>query len=177
VTLGFVTGLDYSNPYLSPFEEFQRWKTHPNIRYTRAHGAKAAKRLATAPAPSTAVGCMRCPRRCSRAARWWAATPATSTWRASRAAMPPSRPACSAPKRLAPASPPAARTTSWSPTPRPSGRSWLHDRAQQDPQLQALVQEGPAIGPADERCRAVVLRGSHDPPWTLHNATSPTTST
>ncbi|KEH12357.1 electron transfer flavoprotein-ubiquinone oxidoreductase, partial [Delftia sp. 670] len=33
VTLGFITGLDYANPYLSPFEEFQRWKTHPNIRY------------------------------------------------------------------------------------------------------------------------------------------------
>ena len=32
VTLGFVTGLDYSNPYLSPFEEMQRWKTHPSIR-------------------------------------------------------------------------------------------------------------------------------------------------
>lgn len=32
VTLGFVIGLDYSNPYLSPFEEFQRWKTHPSIR-------------------------------------------------------------------------------------------------------------------------------------------------
>ena len=32
VTLGFVTGLDYTNPYLSPFEEMQRWKTHPAIR-------------------------------------------------------------------------------------------------------------------------------------------------
>jgi electron-transferring-flavoprotein dehydrogenase len=32
VTLGFVIGLDYANPYLSPFEEFQRWKTHPAIR-------------------------------------------------------------------------------------------------------------------------------------------------
>ena len=32
VTLGFVTGLDYSNPYLSPFEEMQRWKTHPSIK-------------------------------------------------------------------------------------------------------------------------------------------------
>ncbi len=31
VTLGFVTGLDYTNPYLSPFEEMQRWKTHPTI--------------------------------------------------------------------------------------------------------------------------------------------------
>jgi len=32
VTLGFVIGLDYKNPYLSPFEETQRWKTHPSIR-------------------------------------------------------------------------------------------------------------------------------------------------
>ncbi len=32
VALGFVVGLDYSNPWLSPFEEFQRWKTHPEIR-------------------------------------------------------------------------------------------------------------------------------------------------
>ena len=32
VTLGFVVGLDYQNPWLSPFEEMQRWKTHPSIR-------------------------------------------------------------------------------------------------------------------------------------------------
>ncbi len=32
VTLGFVIGLDYKNTYLSPFEEMQRWKTHPAIR-------------------------------------------------------------------------------------------------------------------------------------------------
>ena len=32
VALGFVVALDYSNPYLSPFEEMQRWKTHPAIR-------------------------------------------------------------------------------------------------------------------------------------------------
>ena len=31
-TLGYVTGLDYENPWLSPFEEMQRWKTHPAIR-------------------------------------------------------------------------------------------------------------------------------------------------
>ena len=30
--LGFVVALDYKNPYLSPFEEFQRWKQHPAIR-------------------------------------------------------------------------------------------------------------------------------------------------
>ena len=32
VALGFVTWLNYANPYLSPFEEMQRWKTHPAIR-------------------------------------------------------------------------------------------------------------------------------------------------
>jgi len=32
VSIGFVTGLDYQNPYLSPFEEMQRFKTHPAIK-------------------------------------------------------------------------------------------------------------------------------------------------
>ncbi|WP_106639175.1 electron transfer flavoprotein-ubiquinone oxidoreductase [Allosphingosinicella vermicomposti] len=32
VALGFVVGLGYKNPYLSPFEEFQRWKQHPAVR-------------------------------------------------------------------------------------------------------------------------------------------------
>ena len=32
VAVGFVIGLDYENPYLSPFDEFQRFKTHPEIK-------------------------------------------------------------------------------------------------------------------------------------------------
>ena len=32
VYLGYIIALDYPNPYLSPFDEFQRWKTHPKIR-------------------------------------------------------------------------------------------------------------------------------------------------
>lgn len=32
IAVGFVVGLGYSNPHLSPFEEFQRFKTHPEIR-------------------------------------------------------------------------------------------------------------------------------------------------
>jgi electron-transferring-flavoprotein dehydrogenase len=34
VVVGFVIGLDYENPYLNPFEELQRFKTHPAIRGT-----------------------------------------------------------------------------------------------------------------------------------------------
>lgn len=32
VAIGFVLGLDYSNPYLSPFDEMQRYKTHPDLK-------------------------------------------------------------------------------------------------------------------------------------------------
>ncbi len=32
VALGFVVALSYQNPHMSPFQEFQRWKTHPDIR-------------------------------------------------------------------------------------------------------------------------------------------------
>jgi electron-transferring-flavoprotein dehydrogenase len=39
VAIGFVTGLGYQNPYLSPFEEMQRFKTHPQIR-TLLEGGK-----------------------------------------------------------------------------------------------------------------------------------------
>jgi electron-transferring-flavoprotein dehydrogenase len=42
VALGFVTALDYANPYVSPFEEFQRWKTHPAIREVIEGGKRVA---------------------------------------------------------------------------------------------------------------------------------------
>jgi electron-transferring-flavoprotein dehydrogenase len=40
VAVGYVIGLDYQNPYLSPFEEFQRFKTHPAIRTTFEGGKR-----------------------------------------------------------------------------------------------------------------------------------------
>lgn len=42
VAVGFVVGLDYKNPYLSPYEEFQRFKTHPKIRPTFEGGRRIA---------------------------------------------------------------------------------------------------------------------------------------
>ena len=64
IALGFVTGLNYSNPYLSPFEEFQRWKTHPNIRYyfENAKGEITAKRLSYGARAITAGGLMALPK-------------------------------------------------------------------------------------------------------------------
>ena len=42
VAVGLVIALDYSNPHLSPFEEFQRFKTHPAIRPTFVGGRRIA---------------------------------------------------------------------------------------------------------------------------------------
>ena len=42
VSVGFVMHLNYSNPYLSPFEEFQRFKTHPLVRDTFEGGKRLA---------------------------------------------------------------------------------------------------------------------------------------
>jgi electron-transferring-flavoprotein dehydrogenase len=58
VTLGFVTGLDYQNPWLSPFEEMQRWKTHPTIRSILAGG----KRLGYGARAITAGGLLSLPK-------------------------------------------------------------------------------------------------------------------
>ena len=42
ISIGFVTHLNYKNPFLSPFDEFQRFKTHPAVR----HHLEGAKRIA-----------------------------------------------------------------------------------------------------------------------------------
>ena len=58
VALGFVVGLDYTNPWLSPFEEFQRWKTHPAIRQYLEGG----KRLGYGARAITAGGILSLPK-------------------------------------------------------------------------------------------------------------------
>jgi electron-transferring-flavoprotein dehydrogenase len=58
VTLGFVTGLDYQNPWLSPFEEMQRWKAHPSIR---AH-IEGGKRVSYGARAITAGGLLSLPK-------------------------------------------------------------------------------------------------------------------
>ena len=42
VALGFVTALDYKNPWVYPFEEFQRWKLHPDIREVLEGGRRVS---------------------------------------------------------------------------------------------------------------------------------------
>lgn len=42
VSIGFVVGLDYQNPYLSPYDEMQRFKTHPAIKPLLEGGRRIA---------------------------------------------------------------------------------------------------------------------------------------
>ncbi|VVD59546.1 electron transfer flavoprotein-ubiquinone oxidoreductase [Pandoraea pneumonica] len=58
VAVGFIVGLDYSNPYLSPFEEFQRYKTHPSIR----HFLEGGKRVSYGARAITAGGLLSLPK-------------------------------------------------------------------------------------------------------------------
>jgi len=61
VACGYVVGLDYKNPWLSPFEEFQRWKTHPNIRWY-FEGPQGAKRVGYGARALTAGGLLSLPK-------------------------------------------------------------------------------------------------------------------
>ncbi len=58
VAIGFVVGLNYKNPYLSPFEEFQHYKTHPAIQKFLKNG----KRIAYGARSITAGGLMALPK-------------------------------------------------------------------------------------------------------------------
>ncbi len=60
VAVGLVVGLDYANPWLSPFDEFQRYKTHPAIRPIFEGG----KRIAYGARSLTAGGLMSLPKLC-----------------------------------------------------------------------------------------------------------------
>ena len=66
VVVGFVVGLDYTNPWLSPFEEFQRFKTHPNIRWyfegDETKGIAPAKRISYGARAITAGGILSLPK-------------------------------------------------------------------------------------------------------------------
>ena len=64
VYCGYVVGLNYKNPYLSPFEEFQRWKTHPRVKwyFTDDAGNVNAKRLSYGARAITAGGILALPK-------------------------------------------------------------------------------------------------------------------
>ena len=109
VYVGFVVHLNYENPWLYPYMEFQRFKHHPLI----AEVLKGGKRVAYGARAITEGGWQSVPkldlpgRRAARRQR-----PASSTCRGSRATTTPCSRASPPPRRRTPRSPPAGRATS-----------------------------------------------------------------
>jgi electron-transferring-flavoprotein dehydrogenase len=102
VTLGFVVGLDYTNPWMSPFEEMQRWKTHPEIRKTLEGG----KRLGYGARALTAGGILSLPKTVFPGGAFVGCEAGYLNSSRIKGTMPRSRPACS---------PPKPRSRRWSP--------------------------------------------------------------
>ena len=117
VSVGFVVHLNYKNPFLSPFDEFQRFKQHPEVRpfleggKRIAYGARAIVRGGRT---------SRCPSWRSRAACCSATAPASSTCRASRAATTRCAPASWRPTRRSRRCRRGAGATRWTATRRPT---------------------------------------------------------
>ena len=65
VSIGFVVHLNYANPYLNPYMEFQRFKHHPLIKPVLEGG----RRIAYGARAITEGGCSRCRSSISREAR------------------------------------------------------------------------------------------------------------
>ncbi len=122
-----VVGLDYANPWLSPFDEFQRYKTHPAIRATFEGG----KRIAYGARAITAGGLLVAaqagvPGR--RAGRLRSGL--FERARASRAAMPPSSRAPWPPKPRSSAVTADRRQDELAAYPTAFESSWLHEELQ-----------------------------------------------
>src|SRR6202008_3155103 len=79
--VGFVVGLDYEDPRLSPFESFQQFKHHPEVQSF----LEGAETVPGAPEPSQPAACNRFRALTCRAPIWSATPPAASTSRRSRA--------------------------------------------------------------------------------------------
>jgi electron-transferring-flavoprotein dehydrogenase len=160
VTLGFVTGLDYQNPWISPFEEMQRWKTHPVIR---AH-IEGGKRIGYGARAITAGGLLSLPKLVFPGGALVgcdAGTLNAARIKGSHAAI---KTGMLAPRPLPRPWPPAAAPTNWR---LPGGlRAELAARRTGPfAQLQAVVQEGQHRRLDDDRHRAVAAaQAGHQEP-------------
>ena len=164
----FVIGPDYANPYLSPFEEMQRWKTHPAIRAhieggkRIGYGARAINNGTPQALPKTVFpggALIGCDAGYLNAARIRAATRRSS-------------PACSAPKRWRQRSLRAAPRMSWlPPTLRRSEKSWFNAELLQTRNFKLWFKKGKTVGQVMTGVEQWLLPklGVTSPPWTLHN--------
>jgi electron-transferring-flavoprotein dehydrogenase len=167
VTLGLVVGLDYSNPWLSPFEEFQRWKTHPAIRAHLeggkriGYGARAINNGTPQALPrlvfpgGALVGCD---------AGFLNAARIKGSHAAIKSGM-----LCA--EAIAPALADGRSHDELSAFPESFEQSWLKQELDQQRNFKLWFKKGPRIGQVMTGVEQWLLPklGIATPPWTLHN--------
>jgi len=166
VTLGFVVGLDYLNPYLSPFDELQRWKTHPAIRAhieggkRIGYGARAINNGTPQALPKTVfpggalVGCDAGYLNAARIKGSHAAIKSGMLYA----------------EALAPALAAGRQRDELTAYPQAFEQSWLHEELQQTRNFKLWFKKGKWIGNVMTGIEQWLLPklGVASPPWTLH---------
>ncbi len=163
ISIGFVVGLGYSNPYLSPYEEFQRYKTHPAIRpfleggKRIAYGARAiaAGGLQSLPKLTFRGGCL-----IGDDAGFLNASRIKGSHAAMKSGMLAAEAAFIALR--------AGRShDELSTYPESFRASWLHDELHRARNFKPWMSKGLLLGTLMVGVDQVVLRGQA--PWTLHH--------
>ena len=168
VTLGLVTGLDYQNPWVSPFEEMQRWKTHPAI----ARHLQGAKRLGYGARAIAAGGLNALPKLafpggvlvgCD------AGTLNAARIKGSHAAI---KSGMLAAEALAPALKAGRGGDEVSAYPQAFEASWLHEELHRARNFKAWFKKGNTIGSLMTGIEHFLLPklGIKSPPWTVRNS-------
>ena len=167
VTLGFVIGLDYQNPFLSPFEEMQRWKQHPAVSAhieggkRIGYGARAINNGTPQALPKLVfpggalVGCD---------AGFLNAARIKGSHAAIKSGM-----LCA--ESLAEALQAGRSQDELTSYPAAFESSWLNEELQQSRNFKAWFKKGQAVGTVMTGIEQWLLPklGVKSPPWTLHN--------
>jgi electron-transferring-flavoprotein dehydrogenase len=166
VTLGFVTGLDYQNPWISPFEEMQRWKTHPAIR---AH-IEGGKRIGYGARAITAGGLLSLPKLVFPGGALVgcdAGTLNAARIKGSHAAL---KTGMLAAEAIAPALAAGRSGDELSAYPEAFEKSWLHAELDQSRNFKQWFKKGNTVGAVMTGIEQWLLPklGLKSPPWTVH---------
>ncbi len=169
VTLGFITGLDYQNPWLSPFEEMQRWKTHPAIR----KHIEGGKRIGYGARAITAGGLLSLPKLVFPGGALVgcdAGTLNAARIKGSHAAI---KSGMLAAEAIAPALAAGRAGDELAAYPQAFEKSWLHEELKQSRNFKQWFKQGATIGTLMTGIEQWLLPrlGFKSPPWTLHRHT------
>ncbi|VWX62782.1 Electron transfer flavoprotein-ubiquinone oxidoreductase [Burkholderiales bacterium 8X] len=167
--IGYVVGLDYQNPHLSPFEEFQRFKTHPNIRWYfegQDKGLKAPKRLSYGARAITAGGLLALPKTTFPGGVLVGCEAGylnASRIKGSHAAIKTGMLAADAAFDAVVA---GRQHDELNDYPKAFEKSWLHDELHKARNFKQWFKKGLAVGTVMTGIEQLVLRGRI--PWTIH---------